>query len=553
MFSTPQDDGVTAVLPFPEGFDPELGWDGVDPATVGEDFDMMGGSVTPPSGQSGQQALPHESGLALAPKASPPVSPVGFVPGGAGQVKPVTMAIAFASFGLSPLLRDPLLNALQCPEDADPEVFTMLPESDVHQVLGQVVIGEAVRSPSPFERGQLFLFFKKLRRCWEEPPATTTTALVPAPSQPITVTLPDTSNRLHYKDYLDQTLGTAWFTLLPLEQIRSLRKRFETLTGAHAEGDARPSDAQISAMAHRVRPQPNGSLESPFAEFAVFGPFDGRATKLRQFMAHVLTRDGTWAQRLLRSPPSFAQWSTCWKVYANTLVMLDIAKVGHLQHYYSGIARLYGLFPRDWPSIAAYDEEMRAEMWPRLQQEIADGSLAAPLNHNLAHPWGTIIAATRFGYSLGLKADWWREREIALERGQQSRPGAKLPAPLGEAAEPPPLPAFSRVGQQAQGWGSGGEVESMPKAKAKAQPWQAAKGRGKGKRDVGSSGLPVAKKGPCWHCGGAHMRESCNKWIQEGRPDSKGGGKGGNGETRGQGEAAGRSKKAARKSKRKAS
>ena len=143
-------------------------------------------------------------------------------------------------------------------------------------------------------------------------------------------------------------------------------------------------------------------MEAPFAEFAVFGPFDGRATKLRQFMAHVLTRDGTWAHRLLRSPPSFQQWCICWKVYANTLVMLDIAKVGQLQLYYSGIARLFNLFPRDWASIASYDEEMRAEMWPRLQQEIADGTLIAPQNHDFTRPWGTIISASRvFGFRWG--------------------------------------------------------------------------------------------------------------------------------------------------------
>ena len=72
--------------------------------------------------------------------------------------------------------------------------------------------------------------------------------------------------------------------------------------------------------------------------------------------------------------------------------MLDVAKVGHLQHYYSGIARLHALFPRGWATIAAYDEEMRSEIWPRLQQEIAEGIQPAPHNHDFSKPWGTIIS-----------------------------------------------------------------------------------------------------------------------------------------------------------------
>ena len=120
-----------------------------------------------------QQKALAEAAEALSPpimplaKAKQPNSPTGVVPAEKSKPKPTTMAIAFASLGLSPLLREPLLNALQCPEDADPEVLTALPEQDLQLAIDQVAIGDSVRPPSPFERGQLFLFFKKLRGLWD--------------------------------------------------------------------------------------------------------------------------------------------------------------------------------------------------------------------------------------------------------------------------------------------------------------------------------------------------------------------------------------------------
>ena len=46
MFAAPLDDGV-APLPVPEGFDPDLAWDGADPSSGLDDLEA--GGVTPPS------------------------------------------------------------------------------------------------------------------------------------------------------------------------------------------------------------------------------------------------------------------------------------------------------------------------------------------------------------------------------------------------------------------------------------------------------------------------------------------------------------------------
>ena len=123
------------------------------------------------------------------------------------------------------------------------------------------------------------------------------------------------------------------------------------------------------------------------------------------------------------------------------MVMIDAALPGELSLYKKGIKTLVARFPNDWGSIAAYDESMRAEQWSRLHQEILDGSKPRPGGFKEDQPWGAVISESRFGYLQGPMADWWREREVQLERGQ----GGKLRSvPLGGAVQPS-LPSFSSV------------------------------------------------------------------------------------------------------------
>ena len=112
---------------------------------------------------------------------------------------------------------------------------------------------------------------------------------------------PDTSDRHEFRDFIDQT-AKGTFTELGPKEMSELRGRHEKYTGAPVSGDARPSNLQLSALAHWTKEQSNGRMNSPFVEFATWGAFNGRSQKMRQFHAHVLTRDGTWQNKLLRGP-----------------------------------------------------------------------------------------------------------------------------------------------------------------------------------------------------------------------------------------------------------
>ena len=50
---------------------------------------------------------------------------------------------------------------------------------------------------------------------------------------PITITLPDNSDKLQFRDYLDQTVrSSGTFTLLAPSELKALRDRYVTVTGA---------------------------------------------------------------------------------------------------------------------------------------------------------------------------------------------------------------------------------------------------------------------------------------------------------------------------------
>ena len=81
----------------------------------------------------------------------------------------------------------------------------------------------------------------------------------------------DTWARLRFQDYLDQSLGGS-SELLSLDAISQLHSRYRQITSSWVADDVRPSDAQLSALAARVKPQKDGHIFPPYAEFAVFGP-----------------------------------------------------------------------------------------------------------------------------------------------------------------------------------------------------------------------------------------------------------------------------------------
>ena len=480
---------------------------------------------TPEHGLIDDPQLPYEPPAEDRAPGTPRAAPSIFAPPAAPPFK--TVAVAMADHDLPPALMCSLFTVLGCGENDDATALGALPEEEIPNIVKELTLGDDMRAPTFFEKGLVYSFFKKLRSALA-PPAAVAKA---APPAPIAVMLPDTSDRLEYRDWLDQT-ARGTFTMLSQEELRRLHERYQLSTGAPTTGANRPSDQQLSALSHRIRPQADGTMNPPFTEFAVFGAYDIRTIKSRQFHAHVLTREGTWQRHLLTGPSNYFAWEASWNVFEACMIMLDAAMLGQLRLYQQGIRQLADRFPKDWGTIAKIDETMRAERWGRLHQEIMQGSVATPFGFDAKKPWGTIIAETRFGYLQGPLADWWRAEEVKLERGQAGRPGG-LPV-VGPPL--PPLPSHAslaelqdkpRWGTQAQNtatrtkptksqkkaWKSAAAAAAAPST-PKAPYLRPNKGNGKG----GKKQLPENYAG-CWHCGSKkHLLSDCSQWIAAGRP-----------------------------------
>ena len=353
--------------------------------------------------------------------------------------------------------------------------------------------------------------------------------------------MPDNSDRLEYRDYLDQATRGS-FKLLPTSVLKKLRDRYLQVTGAPTTGEIRPSDEQLSALSFRLRPQADGSLKPPFVEFAVFGPHDVRSVKLRQLHAHVLSREGTWHKHLLTGPSDFFAWEASWNVFEAAMIMLEAASPGQLRLYKMGIRSLVERFPKDWGTISKLDEAVRAEQWCRLHQEIMDGTVATPAYFQADKPWGTVIAESRFNFLTGPMGDWWRNEEVKLERAQHGRPTGTGSVIVGMPLPSLPSHSSSSERQDTARWGTAADNQSQqlskkqrkllnkqqapqpkwPAPKAVAPYLKPTKGGGKGgKTGKGQSVNTLGYTG-CHQCGSkAHFARDCPQANAAGQPPSK--------------------------------
>ena len=222
---------------------------------------------------------------------------------------------------------------------------------------------------------------------------------------------------LKFSSYLDQS-SEATFPLLQPNEIRQHRDVYKDLFGAEPPTSKRPTDEQISAMAARLK-----SGRVPFVDFAVFGPFDDRAAKLRKHSDQVFV-GGVLTTRLLSGPQTFADWQACFEVFKVAMVMLKAAKPGTLTAYEEGIKELWMAYD-NWSIIAQADLTMRSREWTIVKDEMAAEGFPG---FDPIIPWDKVIAMTAFGVVTGPRAHWWWLHVQGPLTGKGS-----APATFGEA------------------------------------------------------------------------------------------------------------------------
>ena len=151
--------------------------------------------------------------------------PPPFVPG-------ATVGVALAAYGLSAPLRHAMLRAFEYGEEDSADALAETSEAEVEEILWEILLDDDSRPPTRMEKGYVRGFFRKLRSHLCSMLALPSSH---APPQPIAVQMPDTTNRLEYRDVLDQA-SKGCYTLLSPKELSQLQQRYEFHTGAPVDG-----------------------------------------------------------------------------------------------------------------------------------------------------------------------------------------------------------------------------------------------------------------------------------------------------------------------------
>jgi len=154
--------------------------------------------------------------------------------------------------------------------------------------------------------------------------------------------------------------------------------------------ECEPHEDQLAALHFRVFV----ALASPYADFAVFGPFGRRSQRSGKFRVWLPVGDGTYRSKELPGPENFRQWDAAWRVFAVACVMIDVASLASLNLYHAAVEKLASLWPSAWHLIVTAEDKMRAEQFDRIARRIAASvaaGSAAPADWSEAAPWSAVF------------------------------------------------------------------------------------------------------------------------------------------------------------------
>ena len=217
----------------------------------------------------------------------------------------------------------------------------------------------------------------------------------------------DNAATVNLREIISQTNDTTARRLTQAEVFECF-KRYERQYGPKKKPKpgAEPTVEQLSAVRHLI-----ASGETPFVEFAVWGPHGQRMT------GQVFNARGELVTVELVCPPTYQMWEACYTIFQHTLLMLGEVDLGNLieyRDYMKGYYEKYG--DRAYALVYQADTRSRLEQMIRLQREAASdyeamvsasgGTQPANWPYDPQRQWN-------YAWSKILKEDrwWWNEVE----------------------------------------------------------------------------------------------------------------------------------------------
>jgi hypothetical protein len=173
-------------------------------------------------------------------------------------------------------------------------------------------------------------------------------------------------------------------------QIETWFQVYVTMKRAHPAEEEEPTAAQLTALHHRV----NVVKSTPYADFALWGPFGRKAQRAGKFRAWLMAPGGGYFSKELPGPECMTHWLASWRVFAVACIMLELISEAALQSYERMIEKLTRLWPSAWHLVVIADDKCRAEHLERLRRRTAANVAAGhprPPDWDPEQPWTAVL------------------------------------------------------------------------------------------------------------------------------------------------------------------
>ena len=290
-----------------------------------------------------------------------------------------------------------LFDCLGLKRETLPAIIGVISETDFNTALGQWQIATAVtegtvtarRGPNVAEQGKARFF---ARICRLKLGADHSSGSTPTPSQG--GTLPSTAARKVKLSQVLSQLDDTEVDLLPEADIITMYGRYEVLfgKGQRPPNNREPTSEQLTALKSLL-----DTNQTPFVDFAIWGPFGSRIRKKLKFQGLTLNKEGDLVQTEVYGPPNLLAWKASYQVFSNCMIMLDAADLGALLQYQERVERMHERYgERTWALLYQAEVRCRLEEWPRVRMELKRAHSSAVSGggttaYEAARPWNEAL------------------------------------------------------------------------------------------------------------------------------------------------------------------